>query len=37
MLNKIEGIRRQLKKVLDKRATLKKDEELEFDETKLKG
>lgn len=37
MLSKIEGIRRQLKKLLDKKMKLKNQEELEFDETKVKG
>ena len=37
MINKIEGIRRKLRKILDKRYALKKEEELEFDETKAKG
>ena len=41
MLSKIEGVRRQLKKLLDKRAKLKNQEEIEFDDKpiqwKLKG
>jgi hypothetical protein len=37
MLNKIDGIRRQLKKLIDKKFKLKNQEELEFDDTKVKG
>ena len=37
MINKIEGIRRQLKKIIDKKFKLKNQEELEFDDTKIKG
>ena len=32
MLNKVEGIRRSLKKLLDKKAKLKSESELEFDD-----
>ena len=37
MLSKVEGIRRNLKKLLDKKFKLKNQEELEFDDTKVKG
>jgi flagellar capping protein FliD len=37
MINKIEGIRRQLKKIIDKKFKLKNQEELEFDDTKVKN
>ena len=37
MLSKVEGIRRNLKKMLDKKFKLKNQEELEFDDTKVKG
>ena len=36
-INKIDGIRRQLKKLLDKKIKLKNEEELEFDDTKIKA
>lgn len=37
ILSKVEGIRRNLKKLLDKKFKLKNQEELEFDDTKAKG
>ena len=37
MLSKVEGIRRNLKKLIDKKFKLKNQEELEFDDTKVKG
>ena len=37
MLSKVEGIRRNLKKMIDKKFKLKNQEELEFDDTKVKG
>lgn len=37
MINKIEGIRRQLKKLIDQKFKLKNQEELEFDDTKAKS
>ncbi|CDW88843.1 fha domain protein [Stylonychia lemnae] len=37
MLNKVEGIRRQLKKLLDKKTKLKSESELEFDDKPIQG
>ena len=37
LISKVEGIRRQFKKTLDKKAKLQNQEELEFDDTKVKG
>ncbi len=37
MISKVEGIRRQFKKLLDKKAKLQNQEELEFDDTKIKS
>lgn len=37
MLNKVEGIRRQLKKLIDKKAKLKSESELEFDDKPVQG
>jgi hypothetical protein len=37
MITKVEGIRRQLKKLIDKKTKLKSEEELEFDDTKIKA
>jgi hypothetical protein len=37
LITKVEGIRRQFKKLLDKKAKLQNQEELEFDDTKIKG
>ena len=36
-MNKVEGIRKQLKKLLDKKTDFKREEELQFDDTKIKG
>ena len=36
MINKIEGVRRQLTKIIDKKFKLKNQEELEFDDSKIK-
>lgn len=37
MINKIEGIRRNFKKLLEKRGKFKQQEELEFDEKAITG
>eukprot|EP00347_Sterkiella_histriomuscorum_P006871 403351118 len=37
MLNKVEGIRRQLKKLLDKKSKLKNDQDMEFDDKPIQG
>lgn len=37
MIAKVEGIRRQLKKLIDKKSKLQSEEELEFDDTKIKA
>lgn len=37
LITKVEGIRRQLKKLIDKHAQLKSEEELEFDDAKIKA
>ena len=37
LISKIEGIRRQFKRLLDKKGKLQNQEELEFDDTQIKG